>query len=135
MPLPQDRGDREYQKFDFDPVEGVQVKIKGITTGTFTISGLKTGDVLEQALTSGAWVEATTGTVAGRSVLSIQNQSGNTNTILWRYDDPGALVFVGYRIEDGGFRNVVFASGASSKVYIKMMSGTGTALIEEISPT
>lgn len=135
MPISKDRGDREYDKFYWDAVDGHQVKIRGVTSGTFSITGLKSGDVLEQALTDTAWVEATTGAVADRVILSIQNQSGNGGVILWRYDDPGVSVFVGYRIEDGGFRNVVFAAGATSKVYIKMLSGTGTSLTEEIAPT
>ncbi len=139
--MPINKNDREQDKFTENSAgeTAVRTVTEGVIDGTFAITGLKTGKSLVIPLDATTWVEATTGLLGGleRTVLAIQNQSDNTNKVLWRYDIPsaGPTFSHGWRIEDGGFKSVVIQAGTGSKVYIKMLSGSGSALVEEISPT
>lgn len=105
--------------------------------GSFSISGLGIGRILAMNLDDTAWVDVTTLIVAagvtGLTSLSVQNISGNGNTVLWNYDGL-ALATTGWRIEDGGFRSVLIKNAVDSIVYVRILSGLGRINVEGLAP-
>lgn len=101
-----------------DPIQVNTITIKGISTAAIEVIDLD--DV--------TWVLAeTSGGLPKRANLSIQNISNNTNTILWSYVNSGSD---GWQVPDGASRAVALLENVA--VYIKMLSGTGTAVVEEL---
>ena len=105
--------------------EIVKMRVTGDFSATF---GSLTNSVMRQvSLTSDAWTELGTGT-ANRRTISVQNTSDNGNSILWAYQNTEAATF-GFRIVDGGVR--ARDIDETVKVYGRMLSGTGTAMVDE----
>lgn len=113
-----------------NPLGADQVLTKSFNINTkasqVIVPGLTRAALTSISLDASSWVEATAA-LSGRAVLNVQNISGNTNVVLWGYINSGST---GWNIVDGGFRSVVISSG--QKVYLKMKSGSGSVVVEEL---
>jgi len=99
--------------------------------GTIFPSGLSNaGLVTSLALDDTAWVPLPATALTDRNSLAIQNQSDNGNIIIVNYD-PLAPLNIGWRIYDGGYKEIPVKDNIV--IYAKMLSGLGTALIDEVS--
>jgi hypothetical protein len=106
------------------------IPIQGVTEGTFVPEGISKGAIQIHPLDAVTWIEAkTSATFTTRTNVAVQNQSDNGNVILWNYTGTGTD---GFRITDGNFRSVLLSKDTTAKVYIKMLSGTGSAAVEEL---
>jgi hypothetical protein len=94
------------------------------------VSGLGNVALTELSLDDATWVEATAG-LAARTHLLVQNTSGNGGTVLWAYSDSATT---GVQITDGSSRAVILQRSTLVRVYVKMLDGTGTVVVEELAP-
>ena len=106
--------------------------VAGIVSGSFQPDGLGTAALDEFDLDDTTWEEATLG-LSPRVNIAIQNISADPSAIvLWNYTGTGTK---GWRIPNLGSKSVQILNSATSKVYVKMLSGTGRVVIEELGPS
>lgn len=101
--------------------------------GDVAIKGLsEAAQVSRITLTHNDWTELPISSLPDRRAIMIQNQSGNGATIVLNFT-PTAAANLGFRVLDGGHRELLLAS--SITIYGRILSpGTvGTALVEELA--
>lgn len=107
------------------------VVIGGVVSGNFTPQGLTTaGLVTVLNIDDTQWYEAPPTALANRNNISIQNQSTNGGTMIWNYS-ASAPSTAGFQVGPGSSRSLSITG--SIPVYIRMLSGTGIACVEELS--
>jgi hypothetical protein len=73
-----------------------------------------------------------TTTLANRRVVIVQNQSGNGAIILLNYSNTAAAN-LGFRVLDGGHREILIGDGLTLYGRIQAPTATGTAYVEELA--
>lgn len=110
---------------------GADVNILNPIEGSVQFQGLRTqGRITHVALTSGAWTALPASALSNRNSLCIQNISGSGGVVLINYSILAASS-EGFRIPDGGFKSMAITD--SIAVYGRMLSGSGTVVVEELA--
>lgn len=116
------KGIEDYQKLKVDSA--------GRLISSSSLQGLyMAGKITIIALSDSEWTELPATALTNRNSISIQNQSGNGNSVLMNYS-PNAPA-EGIRIEDGGYRALTIGGGI--KVYGRMETGVGAVAVEELA--
>ena len=114
----------EKGKFLKDTSNEIAVRTKGELTPT----GLTTGGLITAVSLTTSWAALPSTALTNRNTLSIQNQSDNGGTIIINYTNSGSN---GWRIYDGGYKEIPITDDII--IYGRMITGTGTALVDEIA--
>ncbi len=103
----------------------------GVVSGTFQQSGLtKQGRVTMLTIDSTTWYEAPASALSDRNNIEIQNPSTSASNIVWNYDNT-APATAGFQVPPGASRSLAITG--SIPVYIRMVSGSATAVVEELA--
>lgn len=83
-------------------------------------------------LVSTTWKALPTTELENRRVIIIQNQSNNGGTILLNYSNTAAA-HLGFRLLDGGHREILLGDGLILYGRMEAPTATGTAYVEELA--
>lgn len=112
------------------PDGSLSATVTGSVAGSFTPAGLfNAGLITVLAIDDTQWYAAPPSALVNRTNISIQNQSAS-GILLWNYSNS-APATEGFWLTVGGSRSLLIAPGIP--VYVRMLSGSGTACIEELS--
>jgi type 1 fimbria pilin len=101
--------------------------------GDVIIKGLETAATSSRiTLVNTQWRALPTTTLTDRRVVIVQNQSGNGATILLNYSNTAAAN-LGFRVLDGGHREILIGDGLTLYGRIQAPTATGTAYVEELA--
>lgn len=101
--------------------------------GDVIIKGLETAASSSRvSLVSTTWRALPTTKLANRRVVIVQNQSDNGAVILLNYSNTAAAN-LGWRILDGGHREILIGDGLTLYGRIQAPTATGTAYVEELA--
>jgi hypothetical protein len=134
MTLPTALQDREFQKFEDDPLGGTRIKVSsvGTVTGTFTPSGLITaGKHSFVTVNSTGWTKLPSTPLTGRNGLAIMNYS--SIDVMLRYVEGIAdLTYRGTLLPaNGGIK--FYDIKNTIEIYGMSASGNPVVTVEEIS--
>lgn len=101
--------------------------------GDVIIKGLETAATSSRImLTNTQWKELPSTNLANRRVIIVQNQSGNGATMLLNYTSTAAAN-LGFRVLDGGHREILIGDGLTLYGRVLAPAVTGTAYVEELA--
>lgn len=88
------------------------------------------GRITKISLDNTAWLPLPSVALASRASILVQNISGNGNVVLWNYSAASPAT-EGAKIEDGALKTA--AISPSIVIYGRMLSGSGTVIVDEVS--
>jgi hypothetical protein len=101
--------------------------------GDVIIKGLETAATSSRVtLVNTQWRALPSTTLTNRRVIIVQNQSGNGAIILLNYSNTAAAN-LGFRVLDGGHREILIGDGLTLYGRIQAPTATGTAYVEELA--
>ena len=131
MTLPTALQDREFQKFEDDPLGGTRVKVSsvGTLTGEISPSGLKiAGKITTVTINDATWTALPATPLANRNAILIQNQTSVQAKINYDQSEPD---YIGIWINGNGelYRDIK----DTISIFARSSSGNIDLIIEELS--